>query len=157
MFFKKKVHSLKAFADGKMISIEKVNDEVFSKKMMGDGIAIQPENGRVISPCDGVISVVFEPTYHAIGITMDNQMEVLLHIGLDTVNMKESVFHCKVKKGDHVSCGDELVIYDDKQLKAMNYDNVTMCVLTSKGSAREVTFAEEGNVIAGDSDMIMYK
>lgn len=72
MFFKKKTHSLKAFADGQLLSIEKVNDDVFSKKMMGDGVAIQPKNGIVVSPCDGKITVVFEPTYHAIGITMDN-------------------------------------------------------------------------------------
>ncbi len=72
-----------------MLSIEKVNDDVFSKKMMGDGVAIQPKNGKVVSPCDGKITVVFEPTYHAIGITMDNQMEILIHIGLDTVNLKK--------------------------------------------------------------------
>lgn len=157
MFFKKKAHSLKAYTDGKIFSIETVNDEVFSKKMMGDGVAIQPNNGRVLSPCDGVVSVVFEPTYHAIGITMKNQMEVLIHIGLDTVNIKENIFKCKVKVGDQVSCGDELVIYDDKQLKSMNYDNVTMCVITSKGCAKEISFITEGNVIAGSSDIMTYK
>lgn len=157
MFFKKKTHSLKAYADGQLLSIEKVNDEVFSKKMMGDGVAIRPVNGTVVAPCDGVISVVFEPTYHAIGITMDNQMEVLLHIGLDTVNLKETIFQCKVKKGQRISCGDVLVTYDENQLKSMNVDNITMCVITSQGQAKDVTFAPEGKVMAGMDDILTYK
>ena len=139
------------------VSIEKVNDEVFSKKMMGDGVAIRPANGTVVAPCDGVISVVFEPTYHAIGITMDNQMEVLLHIGLDTVNLKEPIFQCKVKKGQRISCGDVLVTYDENQLKSMNVDNITMCVITSQGQAKDVTFAPEGKVMAGMDDILTYK
>ncbi len=157
MFFKKKMQHLKAFADGRLVAIEKVDDEVFSKKMMGDGIAVQPENGRVLAPCDGVITVIFEPTYHAIGITMENRMEILLHVGLDTVNIKEDIFHCKVKKGDRVACGDELLIYDAEKLKTMNYDNITMCVLTSQGNAKEIMFAKEGNVIAGESDIVTYR
>ena len=64
MFFKKKTSSLKAYCDGRMISIEKVNDEVFSQKMMGDGVAIQPVNGKLTSPCDGTVSMIFEQTGH---------------------------------------------------------------------------------------------
>lgn len=157
MFFKKKTHSLKAFADGQLLSIEKVNDDVFSKKMMGDGVAIQPKNGIVVSPCDGKITVVFEPTYHAIGITMDNQMEILIHIGLDTVNLKESVFDCKVKKGDKVSCGDTLVTYDMAKLKDMNYDTTTMCVITSQGKAKDVKIISEGEVKAAENDILTYQ
>ena len=157
MLFKKKTHSLKAYATGSFISIEKVNDDVFSQKMMGDGVAILPENGTVVSPCDGVVSVVFAPTYHAVGITMDNQMEVLLHIGLDTVNLQEPLFHCRVKQGDRVKCGDVLVSYDADALQAMNYDNVTMCVITSQGQAKEVAFAQEGEVKAGIDEILTYR
>ena len=88
---------------------------------------------------------------------MDNQMEVLLHIGLDTVNLKESIFQCKVKKGQRISCGDVLVTYDENQLKSMNVDNITMCVITSQGQAKDVTFAPEGKVMAGMDDILTYK
>lgn len=157
MFFKKKTSSLKAYCDGRMISIEKVNDEVFSQKMMGDGVAIQPVNGKLTSPCDGTVSMIFEQTGHAIGLIMDNQMEILLHIGLDTVNVKERLFCCNVKKGQKVKCGDLLITYDFDKLKAMNIDTVTMCVITSQGKAKDITFASEGEVIAGSSDILTYR
>ena len=157
MFFKKKTYNLKAYADGELISIEKVNDEVFSKKMMGDGVAIKPSNGKVVSPCDGQISVIFAPTYHAIGITMDNQMEVLIHIGLDTVELKETVFECKVQMNQRVHCGDVLVTYDVEKLKALDIDNVTMCVITSQGKAKDVVFASEGKVSTGVDNILTYK
>ena len=95
MFFKKNT-VLKAYADGKMVPITQVDDPVFSQKIMGDGLAICPDGNTIYAPCDGKISVIFEKTQHAVGIVMKNKMEILLHVGLDTVNIQEEIFHTLV-------------------------------------------------------------
>lgn len=96
-FFKRKtkeepVKSLKAFVPGKVISITEVNDPVFSSKALGDGIAIQPAAQVITAPCDGVISMIAEESNHAIGMTLNNGVELLLHIGLDTVSLNGEDF-----------------------------------------------------------------
>lgn len=125
--------------------------------MMGDGVAIIPSSGEIFAPCDGSVTVVFEPTYHAVGITMDNGMEVLLHVGLDTVNLEEKVFDCKVKVGDRVKAGDCLIRYDQGLLKSLNYTDVTMCVITNAGNAKDIAFMSEQDVQAKTDSIITYK
>lgn len=95
---RKNVNDLKAYISGDLISIDQVNDDVFSKKMMGDGIAIKPKENEVYAPCDGKVTAIFDSTEHAVGLTLDNGMEILIHCGLDTVNLTEKVFSCKVTK-----------------------------------------------------------
>ena len=80
MFFFKKNKNLKAFLTGELVSIDKVNDDVFSQKMMGDGIAIKPNDDKIYSPCNGTVEVVFEGSEHAIGIVMDNGLQVMIHL-----------------------------------------------------------------------------
>lgn len=155
--FKKKMIDLKAYTSGKMIPIESVNDEVFSSKMMGDGIAIQPNCGQVVSPCDGTIEVVFAGSEHAVGIKMDNGVEILIHCGLNTVNLKDGTFKAVVKQGDRVKCGQLLLEFDQKKLKKMNYDDVIMGVVLDKGKSKEINFIMQDEVISNQSVIAQIK
>ena len=103
--FKKKDNYLKAFTSGKIIPITEVPDEVFAQKMMGDGIAIYPDNNIIVAPCDGKITAIMENTEHAVGITLANGVELLIHVGLDTVNLTEKIFSVKVAKESYVHTG----------------------------------------------------
>ena len=86
-FCKKKTKALYAMANGQSIAIEDVPDEVFATKMMGDGIAIQPKEGKIYAPCNGKVTMVMDNTKHAVGIENEDGMEILIHVGLDTVNL----------------------------------------------------------------------
>ena len=121
MFFFKKNKNLKAFLTGELVSIDKVNDDVFSQKMMGDGIAIKPNDDKIYSPCDGTVEVVFEGSEHAIGIVMDNGLQVMIHCGLNTVNLT-GICSSKVKKGDKVKAGQLIMTFDREKLKEENID-----------------------------------
>lgn len=103
-------------ADGEVISIETVSDDVFSQKMMGDGFAVKPSNSQVVSPVSGVVQSIF-PTKHAIGLLTPEGLEVLVHMGLDTVEMTKQVFDVSVKEGDTVKAGQLLATVDWKTVE----------------------------------------
>lgn len=157
MFFKKKESYITAYTNGTIIPISEVKDEVFSQKMMGDGLAIYPESDTIYAPCDGIITAVFDQTQHAVGITMENGMEVLLHVGLDTVNLREPIFHTRVKKGEAVKQGQMLITYDKKALADLGYSDVTMCVILNNGNTKEVEILKETKAIANKTNIIRYK
>ena len=112
---------LKAFLSGNVIPIEKVKDPVFSTKMLGEGLAIEPTICTVLAPCDGIISMTMPDTKHAIGISAANGMELLIHIGLDTVRLKGKGFQLFVKKGDSVKTGDKLLQFDSKLIQEKGF------------------------------------
>ena len=109
---------------GKVIPLSEVNDEVFSKKIMGEGAAIVPDDGEVSAPFDGVVNTVF-PTRHAIGLTNDDGIEVIIHIGLDTVELNGEGFEAFVKDGDRVRKGDRLIRFDRSAIQEKGYDLTT--------------------------------
>ena len=117
-FFKKKKdatvspNALRAFISGKVIPIEEVNDPVFSTKILGNGLAIEPEGELIVAPCDGVISTVMADSKHAVGITAANGMELLIHEGVDTVSLNGEGFELFVNEGDTVKAGDKLIKFD---------------------------------------------
>ncbi|WP_222101951.1 glucose PTS transporter subunit IIA, partial [Oenococcus oeni] len=117
--------------NGKVIPLADVKDDVFSKGMVGDGIAIEPENGIICSPIAGTI-IMIAPTKHAIGLRSNKGIEVLLHLGLDTVEMREAPFQIKVKKGDRVLANQELAIMDLDKVKNAGKDPIIIMILTSK-------------------------
>lgn len=135
---------------GRVIGLSEVKDEAFSSGVLGKGLAIVPTEGRVVAPCDGVISALF-PTGHAIGITADNGAEVLLHIGMDTVKLEGRFFHIKTEAGVRVKTGDLLLEFDLEDIKAAGYDVTTPVLITNYGEFVDVS-GETGKVVkAGDS------
>ena len=123
---------LSAYLSGKVIPIDEVPDQVFSQKVLGDGLAIEPTDNILLAPADGEITVVNEGTYHACGILLDNGVEILLHIGLDTVGMNGDGFTCFVKEGQRVSRGDKLIVFDPEKIKAAGHPCVTVLVITEE-------------------------
>ncbi|WP_419726262.1 glucose PTS transporter subunit IIA [Terrisporobacter petrolearius] len=131
--------------EGNAISLEEVGDGVFSEGMLGKGVAIEPAVGRAVSPVDGVISTVFD-TKHAVGLTSDNGVEVLIHIGLDTVKLNGQHFTTHVKAGDQVKAGDLLVEFDIEKIKEAGYPTVTPVIVTNTDSYKDVESMTKGSV-----------
>ena len=115
---------------GHAIPLEEVSDAVFSQKVMGDGLAIQPTGGKVYAPFDGEVASIFD-TKHAIGLNADNGMEVLIHIGIDTVNLQGQYYEAHVKAGDRVHKGDLLISFDKDAIEQAGYETVTPVILTN--------------------------
>ncbi|HJA73233.1 MAG TPA: sucrose-specific PTS transporter subunit IIBC [Candidatus Limosilactobacillus faecipullorum] len=130
-------------------NLSQVNDEVFSQKMMGDGAAVIPTDGTIYAPVDGTITVAYE-TKHAYGLTADNGAEVLIHVGLDTVNLKGEHFTSEVSQGQQVKAGDKLGTVDLDAVKAAGYDTTVMVVITNSNNYKEVRCLADGKVNHGD-------
>ena len=139
---------------GKVIPIEDVNDGVFSEKILGDGVAIEPETDVLIAPCDAKVSNVADESFHACGLTLANGMELLMHIGLDTVNMKGDGFKPLVKEGDVVRKGQRLIEFDPEKIKKVGHPTVTMIVVCDNGSAENVEFHTGIHAEAGKTEII---
>ena len=138
------VHSV---ADGEVINIEDVKDPVFSQKMMGDGFAVEPENGHIVSPVAGKVTSVF-PTKHALGLVTDNGLEVLVHIGLDTVSLEGKPFEVKVSEGQTVAAGDLLVEADLDAIRAAGRETSTIVVFTNADAIKFVKVEHTGKLAA---------
>lgn len=121
---------LSAFVSGKVLDITEVPDQVFSQKVLGEGVAMEPTDSVLLAPADGKITVVNEGTYHACGILLDGGAEILLHIGLDTVDMKGDGFTAFVKEGQRVKRGDKLIAFDRAKIEAAGHPLTTMLVVT---------------------------
>lgn len=122
---------------GKVESLKDTNDKVFSSEMMGKGAAIIPDSDKVVAPADGKITVSY-PTGHAYGIKTNDGADILIHLGIDTVNLKGKGFTSNVKQGDHVKKGDVLGTYDYKQVAKEGYDTTVMVVVTNTNDYAEV-------------------
>ena len=138
------VHSV---ADGEVINIEDVKDPVFSQKMMGDGFAVEPENGHIVSPVAGKVTSIF-PTKHALGLVTDNGLEVLVHIGLDTVSLEGKPFEVKVSEGQTVAAGDLLVEADLDAIRAAGRETSTIVVFTNADAIKSVKVEHTGKLAA---------
>ncbi len=122
--------------NGCVVAIDEVNDEAFASKAMGDGVGIIPIDGKVYAPCDGTASVVF-PTGHALGISV-NGVDVLIHIGIDTVELDGKGFETHVKQGDTVKQGDLLVSFDKDFIEAQGYDSTVIFIVTDMGNKKDI-------------------
>lgn len=127
---KKKGLEIQAVADGNIMPITEVNDDVFSTKMLGDGYAIKPSDGKIFSPVDGTISTLF-PTKHAIGVKTKEGLEILIHLGIDTVELKGAPFDVKIQQGDDVVAGQQLATMDLKQITDSGRDDSAIVVYTN--------------------------
>lgn len=134
---------------GTAVPLSEVEDQVFSAEMMGKGFAVEPSLGEVVSPINGKVTMVFE-TKHAIGLTSDEGVEVLIHIGLDTVNLKGEGFTAHVATGDTVKIGDQLMEFDMDVIQAAGYKATTPVIITNTADYNAVNLLKEGPVSQGD-------
>lgn len=149
-----KVQSLCAFLSGKAIAITEVPDQVFSQKVLGDGLAIEPTDSTLVAPADGEISVVMDGSNHACGMKLANGMEILMHIGLDTVDMNGDGFTAHIKEGDKVKAGDRLISFDPAKIKAAGHPATTMLVITEEAKGCKPVF-HTGKTVTAGRDTIM--
>ena len=143
--------TMKAYLTGKVIPIEEVNDGVFSAKIMGDGIAIIPENEVLTAPADGEITVVMDGSFHAVGMRLDNGVELLLHIGVDTVGMNGEGFKPYVTVGDKVKTGDNLIGFSKSAIAAHGLRDVTMLIVTNGDECPPVKLMSGMDAVAGET------
>lgn len=136
----KDVVELKAFLTGEVIPVKEVKDGVFSEGVMGDGIAIIPEDDTLYAPADAQVAVLMQDSKHACGLKLANGMEILLHIGLDTVNMQGDGFEYLITQGQFVKEGTPLIKFDREKIKKAGYRDVTICVVSETGNAKNITF-----------------
>jgi len=141
--YKGVTEEVETVADGQVIAITDVKDPVFSQKMMGDGFAVEPENGKIYSPVAGTVTSVF-PTKHALGLLTENGLEVLVHIGLDTVSLEGKPFEVHVSEGQKVAAGELLVTADLEAIKVAGRETSTVVVFTNAAAIKSVTVEKLG-------------
>ncbi|EMF0085212.1 PTS glucose transporter subunit IIA [Enterococcus hirae] len=149
-------HNLKSPLSGKVLPLSDVPDKVFSSGAMGKGLAIDPEKGELIAPADGEITTIF-PTGHAVGLTTKDGIEILMHIGMDTVELEGQGFETFVKQGDQVRAGDLLVRFDIEAIKAAGYSVITPIVITNTEHFADVLELNQEELIASEDFLAIVK
>lgn len=149
-------HEIKAVADGEAIPVSDVPDEVFASKALGDGVAVIVTDGKVYAPVDGTISMVAE-TLHAYGISTKDGLELLVHIGINTVELNGTGFSPKVKEGDKVKTGDLLCEIDMELMKEKGYPTHTPILMTNGDECVDVKLLPNKNAKAGKTTVITYR
>ena len=132
---------------GKIEALNLVSDKAFASGMMGKGIAIEPSSNNIVSPVNGTITVAY-PTGHAYGIKSDDGAEILIHLGIDTVNLKGKGFNTVVKQGQKINKGELLGTYDYQEIGKEGYDNIVIVLITNSKDYAEVDPIASGNVQA---------
>ncbi|WP_415746306.1 PTS transporter subunit IIBC [Streptococcus pseudopneumoniae] len=145
--FKGLTEEVYSVADGQVVALEQVKDPVFAQKMMGDGFAVEPANGNIVSPVSGTVSSIF-PTKHALGIVTESGLEVLVHIGLDTVSLEGKPFTVHVAEGQKVAAGDLLVTADLDAIRAAGRETSTVVVFTNGDAIKSVKLEKTGSLAA---------
>jgi len=136
-FLKRKVRDIYAPVDGQIVALESVDDEVFSTKMVGDGVAVIPVSGNFTAPIDGVVSKIFS-TNHAYSIKSDKDLEVMVHIGLETVSLNGKGFTRIANEGDRVQAGDTIVEVDLAYIVEHAKDIITPIIITDDSDIQEI-------------------
>lgn len=149
-------NTLRAFLTGKVIPLKEVNDGVFSEGVMGDGLAILPENDTLYAPCDGEVTVLMDESRHACGLTLENGMEILLHIGIDTVEMQGDGFEYLVSLNQKVKQGTPLVRFDREKIRIAGHPDVTVCIVTEEGNAKDFEFVTDIHAEAGKTEIVLF-
>lgn len=148
---------IRAMVSGEVIPLEEVEDQVFSQKVMGDGIAIRPLDSVIQAPADGTVTVVMKETAHACGITLDNGMELLIHVGIDTVELGGEGFEMLAEEGQSVTCGTPLIRFDRQKIKEAGYQDMVMLIVTGEGDAKEIRMQTGMRARAGKTTIISYQ
>ena len=130
----------KAFLTGQVITLKEVGDGVFSEGIMGDGFAIIPETDILYAPADAEVSVLMQESRHACGLTLDGGVEILLHVGIDTVDMQGDGFQYLVSQGEKVKAGTPLLRFDREKIRAAHHPDTTVCMITETADVNNVRF-----------------
>lgn len=138
---------------GSVVALEEVPDPVFSQRMAGDGLAIMPTEGLVVAPIAGKVAHLF-PTNHAISLVSEQGLEILIHIGLDTVQLNGEGFQALVNIGDEVKAGDKLIRFDLERIQAAGYSPITPLLITNHDILEKITFQPGIQVQAGNGTIM---
>ncbi|WP_342499534.1 beta-glucoside-specific PTS transporter subunit IIABC [Bacillus sp. FSL W7-1034] len=147
-------YEVQAPMSGKIIPLSEVNDSVFSSEMMGKGVAILPDKGVVQAPFSGKV-VTVTPTKHAIGLVSDDGIELLIHVGIDTVSLNGQFFDVLVKEGDEMKTGDHLLSFDIEGIQSNHLDVVTPIIVTNSTQYLDVIHTGDAHVTAGQNKLLM--
>ncbi len=148
-WFKNENNKIVAIADALMFPLEEVKDEAFASKMMGEGVAFVLKGDTIVSPCDGKLVMLFHYK-HAFGVRMRNGVEILVHIGIDTVNAHGKHFLSLKQEGNNVKAGEAIIKVDLEALKLQGFDMSTMLIITNSKESK-IDFIDYGEVIAGQN------
>lgn len=154
-FFKKKGIELCAPLSGNAVQLSEVPDPVFAEKMVGDGMAIIPTSNKVLAPCDGKVVQIF-PTNHAVGMEIDGGVDILIHVGIDTVELKGEGFKRLVEEGTQVKKGTPLLEIDFEKVKELGKPVITPFIVTNMDKV-EIQSRNESTVTAGETVVMTVK
>ena len=140
---------------GRVIPMEEIPDQVFSQGILGEGVGIEPAGNVVVAPADATVCSVIEDSRHAVGLTLDNGAELLIHVGIDTVSMNGDGFQLHVKEGDRVRLGDKLITFDPEKIKAAGHPTTTAFLVTDPGDLAP-TFETNVDAQAGRTVVIRF-
>ena len=140
---------------GRVIPMEEIPDQVFSQGILGEGVGIEPTGNVVVAPADATVCSVIEDSRHAVGLTLDNGAELLIHVGIDTVSMNGDGFQLHVKEGDRVRLGDKLITFDPEKIKAAGHPTTTAFLVTDPGDLTP-TFETNVDAQAGRTVVIRF-
>lgn len=150
------VKSLKAFVSGQVIPLAEVKDQVFASKALGEGLAICPTEQVVTASCDGTISMVAENSHHAIGMTLNNGAEILLHIGIDTVNLNGEGFRMFVRSGEQVKQGQKLMEFDKNLIESKGLETTCILVLTNSDEFPDTEYRSGTEAVRDTTEICIF-
>jgi PTS system glucose-specific IIA component len=147
---------LTAYAEGELISIKNVNDPTFAEEILGRGVAIKPSKGELYAPVDGTVAMLFD-TLHAIALTTEMGQEILLHIGIDTVELKGKYFSANVKVGQKVKAGELMIRFENEIIQELGFDLVIPMIVTNKEEFSSFQLEDPHTVKIGEKVMVVSK
>ena len=147
---------LNACVSGKLIDMSEVKDDMFSQKMMGDGIAIEPTGDTVVAPADAEVTMIMEESLHAIGLRFANGAEILIHIGIDTVKLNGEGFQALVKAGDKVKAGTPLIRFDQQVIKNAGYQTTVIMAVTNSADYPQMQKHEDAEVAVSETPVLIF-
>ena len=145
-----------SISEGTAILLSQVNDATFASEVLGKGVAVIPSKGEVVAPCDATVETIFD-TKHAVGLSTENGMELLIHIGINTVELEGKYYTAHVKAGDHVNKGQLLISFDMDKIKDAGYDMTTPLIVTNSDDYKDVKILQEGSVTPSDKVLEIVK
>ena len=147
---------LYSISEGTAILLSQVNDATFASEVLGKGVAVIPSKGEVVAPCDATVETIFD-TKHAVGLSTENGMELLIHIGINTVELEGKYYTAHVTAGDHVNKGQLLISFDMDKIKDAGYDMTTPLIVTNSDDYKDVKILQEGSVTPSDKVLEIVK